>query len=179
MSGDPEPPRSEALEITKLAMTFVLGPRGTAIGTYIDERRADRLRKRVARLGEAAAQAGMQPADLLREIEAGDDVQELLEDVLAVAGRSRYDSKIDYLGRVLANAIKGTDDARLDTARLRLRAVDDLEPMHVELLWLVDSVSEISRRREQFATRGGLNRAAKDRGIDLAAFEASDRKSVV
>lgn len=92
-------------------------------------------------------------------------MQELLEETADVARRARYDQKISYLGKVLANAARGTGGSQFDQAWLRIRAVDTLEPIHVQLLWLINSKPMASRRRlEEQANAGGL---------DLSAFEST------
>lgn len=166
---DDEPSRSEPLELTKLGLEVVFGTRGAAMSKYLEKRRADRHRKRLHELRDAASAEGMDQDTLLAKLRADDDLQELFEQIAETAMRSRYEEKIKYLGKVLASAAKGTGDARIDTARLRVRAVADLEPMHVQLLWVI-SLTE--RTTSSPVSRSSLEHTAKSLGVDLAAFEA-------
>jgi hypothetical protein len=166
-------PRSGALELANLGLRVAFGSRGEAVAEYLEKRRDDRWRARLARLASAAREAGIDEDTLLDRIEDDDEFQELFETAAETATRSRYDEKIDYLGRVLANAVKGQDGARLDTSWLRIRAVEDLEPFHVQLLWLIDECEREVVASAQSVTEGLLRRNAKTVGLDLAAFEAS------
>ena len=113
---------------------MLLGGRGKSVAAYLDRRRLDRYRERLVRLADATFDAGLSQDELLNTLETSDDLQELFEKIAETAQHSRYDRKIQYLGKVLANAARGTGGDHLDTAWLRVRAVDGLEPMHVQLL---------------------------------------------
>ncbi|MEA2704931.1 MAG: hypothetical protein QOD63_2876 [Actinomycetota bacterium] len=161
-------PRSEPHELTKLGLEVVFGGRGKAVAQYLDKRRIDRHRDRLSKLAIATVEAGVSNEELLNCIANDDDLQELFEKVATTATRSRYDEKITFLGKVLANASKRTDPVQLDTAWLRVRAVEDLEPMHIQLLWLID----IANRLWSSTTLRTLERVAESKGIDGAVIEA-------
>ena len=165
---DSDPPRSEPHELAKLSLEVMLGARGTSVDTYLDKRRNDSHRERIGKLGAATVAAGVDQDELMTSLESDDGLQELFEQVADTATRSRYDEKITYLGKVLANTVKGTGGAQIDSAWLRLRAVEDLEPMHVQLLWLIHVT------QPQWggpARRGKLQNTAERMEIDFAAVE--------
>jgi len=165
MSEGQDPNRSEVFELAKLGASLVLGGRGDALAEYLDDRRTCRHRDRLAKMSAALEEAGVSGERLEEEVRAKDETQELFESVVSAAARSRYDEKIAYLGRVMASAIDGTGGAILDGQWLRVRAVEHLEPIHVQLL----SVLRTDRGAcELFEIRG----IAEDRSIDISDFEA-------
>jgi hypothetical protein len=160
-----EPPRSEAHEATKLSLELFFGSRGGAVAKYLDKRRGDRHRDRLEALAKATAEAGIAADEFMERVKGSDSFQELLEETADVARRARYEQKISYLGKVLANAARGTGGSRFDQALLRIRAVDALEPIHVQVLWLINA--------NPLANRGRLGEQANAAGLDLSAFEST------
>src|SRR5260221_14736990 len=103
-----EPPRSEAHEATKLGLEVFLGSRGSAVAKYLDKRRIDRHRQRLETLAQATVTEGVSLEEFMARVKESDSMQELFEEAADVVRRARYQEQILYLGKVLANAARGT-----------------------------------------------------------------------
>lgn len=165
---DERPERSEGLEAAKLGLEVMFGARGSSVARYLDKRREDRHRERLSRLAGATHDAGLDDEQLVDRLQEDDPLQELFERVATAASSSRYDEKIDYLGKVLAAAVAGTSAARLDDAWMRVRAVEELEPLHVQVLWLIWNLQP----GDSGVSRDRVVRGAREHGFDSALFEA-------
>jgi hypothetical protein len=131
---DQPPATSESASLVRLGLKMSLGKRGEYLSDYLDERSLRRRSRRLEILGEAAENAGLSSEELFVRINSDDDAAELLESVLSSAQRSRYEPKLKYLGRCLATALNSTDDAALDTAWIKVAAIEQMEAAHVRLL---------------------------------------------
>jgi len=134
MSTDHPEPVSDGGALVRLGLKVALGARGEYIAEYLDERRAKRMSARLARLGDLVTEEGVSLDDLLDRVQADDEAAEFVEKVIDVAARARYEPKLRYLARCLANGITTSDDAIPDMAWAKIEAVRDLEAVHVRLL---------------------------------------------
>jgi hypothetical protein len=125
---------SNRFALAQLGLKLVLNKRGEYLSDYLEARRRERESRRISAVGRAAAGAGLPLDSLVERIENDDDAAELLEEVIETARSSRYEAKLAYLGRCLAAALQGNDDAAFDTTWMKLAAVKDLESAHVKLL---------------------------------------------
>ncbi len=157
-------PRSEGFELAKLGASVLLGKRGDALATYLDERRSHRFQERLSRLQAELEGQGFSGVQLEERLVESDETQELLEAAATVAVRSRYDEKISYLARVLVSALRGSSGASLDTQWLRVKAIEDLESVHVQALSLLSPSGGTSWRL--------IRQRAEERGIDHSVFES-------
>jgi hypothetical protein len=81
---------------------------------------------------DASAEAGIPLSDLLDEAVADERRHELLARTLTIAQDTALRNKRRALGRALANGVM--DDARIDMELLFIRAVADIDEMHIRLL---------------------------------------------
>lgn len=137
MTDEIEPFSETAL---RLGLKVVGGARGAAIAEAVDIRRTARRSRRVEVLKEGLDATGADGQVIADRIEADDAAQELFEEAVRTSASSRYDAKIRYLGRCLANALSSDDDAAIDLAHLRMEAVERVEAAHGLLLALVSHI---------------------------------------
>lgn len=158
---------SEARALARLGLKVAFGDRGVHVSDYLEERRQRRIAQRLNVVAESVAESGVSPNALLERVEEDDDVAELLEEVLTAARGARYQPKLQYLGRCLAAALTTRDDAAIDTTRMRVFAVRELESVHVRLLV---EVRQTQDRIAAAAPRLAFVHDATDRGASERAL---------
>jgi hypothetical protein len=84
-------------------------------------------------LMDGAGAAGIPVAEFIEKAASDDRRHELFARVLTVAQDAAWRNKRRALGRALAAGVMG-DDARIDEELLFVRAVDDIDEMHIRLL---------------------------------------------
>ena len=97
----------------------------------------------------AAEAANLSLSDFLDHAVSDDRRQELLTRALWIAQDTALTAKRRVLGRALASGVMG-DDAKVDEESLFVRAIEDLDAVHIRLLsrlaggrlWDVDSVTK-------------------------------------
>ncbi|TXR56307.1 hypothetical protein [Quadrisphaera setariae] len=82
-----------------------------------------------------AAQAGVEPQELLDKAAEGPDRLHLACSAAQAAGESRYPERIIALGRALARGLLAEDDAVLDHEQLVVEALSRLDRPHLVVLW--------------------------------------------
>jgi hypothetical protein len=87
---------------------------------------------------DAANASGIPLGEFLDQAVADDRRHELFARSLRVAQDTALRAKRRALGRALAVGVMG-DDARIDEELLCMRAIDDLDEMHIRLLGRMDS----------------------------------------
>jgi hypothetical protein len=160
--GDEQPsdaaaPSSESGALVRLGMKIALGKRGEYLAEYLDDRRMRRVSHRLARLGEWAQTAGASVDDVVQRVESDDEAAEVIEHIVEVAVGSRYEPKLRYLARCLANFINGGDAASPDLTFAKVSAIEDLEAIHVRLLY---GVKHAQDQREASVPRGAFVHAS-------------------
>lgn len=134
--------------LAQLAAYGVAGPLGVPLGVVaskatlaLTRKAADELSERrihsAARMVEEAAEVrGSSPQDLIDEVMQHPDTAQLLADALQAAADTFDRRKVSALARALANGA-ATDGTRVDSERLMIRALADLDPAHIRLLQLL------------------------------------------
>jgi hypothetical protein len=127
-----------------LVGTAIGGPMGGAIGAFVGpylttlvERAWNEIRGRheenaVAVIAQAAGSLNEDPETLVQRALASPEQASLLHDALRGAASTLYQEKVEALGRCLANGLE--DAAVVDKEALIVRALADLEPIHVRVL---------------------------------------------
>ncbi len=96
---------SHAGSLVRLGLKLSLGSRGEYVTEYLDERAARRSARRLEILGDAATEAGLSAESAQARIDESDAAAELVDEIVSVAQQARYDEKVQYLGRCLAQAL--------------------------------------------------------------------------
>lgn len=102
------------------------------VGKAWDELRGRREANAVRVVAKAADQTGTEPGHLLAIALADPDLSRLLNAALQAAAGTLDQEKVDALARCLANGVE--DMARVDQEALVVRALADLDPVHVRVL---------------------------------------------
>jgi hypothetical protein len=149
--ADREADRSLAIQFAAAALTGVATLAGTVpgaaatafapIAAAIMTAAVQRLGKRRAEHGadtllDAADEAGIPLSEFMDRAVSDDRRHELFARSMRIAQDTALRDKRRALGRALAFGIMG-DDARIDEELLFMRAVDDLDEMHIRLLGLL------------------------------------------
>jgi len=168
-----EPPDSEGAALVRLGLKLGLGERGEYLAEYLDQRRVRRVAIRLKQLGEMAEGEGLSAEALLERVQENDDAAEFVDEVVDVASRARYEPTLKYLARCLATALAFGEDAVLDMDWVKLRAVRDVESVHVCLLHMVKATQDrraaAVSRRQLFKTEPEPQRPAAE--SDLVEIE--------
>jgi hypothetical protein len=121
---------SPAIGATATGLTPIL----EAIATFAVKKLGQRRIEHAAETLLDAAEAADEPlADFIDKAVADDHRHELFARTLIVAQDTALRNKRRALGRALAAGIMG-DDARIDEELLFIRAVEDIDEMHIRLL---------------------------------------------
>ncbi len=148
-----------------LVGTAIGGPVGGAIGAFagpylttLVERAWNEIRGQhednaVAVVAHAAQSLDENPDALVQRALANPNQASLLHDALRGAASTLYSEKVAALGRCLANGLE--DEAVVDQESLIVRALADLEPIHVRVLGRLEQSSLRENDIHDFMT-GGL-----------------------
>ena len=115
------------------AAPIVLAIANTAAVKRLGRRRAEHA---ADTLLDAADAAGLHLSEFLDVAVSDDRRQELLTRALGIAQDASLRAKRRALGRALANGVV-RDEARIDEELLFMRAVEDVDEMHIRLLGLM------------------------------------------
>lgn len=97
----------------------------------------DRVRRGVEDLLDSAAdELGLEVHTLLDQALAREATAELLHQAFTAAAETINEQKVDALARALANGLRD-DAAHVDQETLIIRALADLDPVHVKLLAVI------------------------------------------
>lgn len=114
-----------------------------------------RQKSAAAMLGLAADELDQEPKELLEKAKAAEDAAQLLHESIAAAAETFYDWKVQALAKALANGL-AEDLAHVDESRLLVRALADLEPIHLRVLKRLPSPGlGAPATREQVAVHAG------------------------
>lgn len=124
------------------------------VGRAWDELRGRRERNVVAVVGGASGHTGLTPDDFIDVALNDANLSRLLHGALRAAAETLDRQKIEALARCLANGV--TDDARVDKEGLIIRALSDLDPVHIRVLAKLES-SAMTAERLTWFLRGDLS----------------------
>jgi hypothetical protein len=118
-------------------LATIATPIATRIASFVVVKLSERRVKHAAETVVDAAEAAGLPLDDFTDIAVSDDRRhELLARTLTIAQDTALRDKRRALGRALAAGVMG-DDAKIDHELLFIRAVSDLDEMHIRLLSLM------------------------------------------
>lgn len=121
------------------AAATMIAPLATAIMTAAVQRLGRRRTEHAAdTLMDAADAAGLPLGEFMDAAVSDDRRHELFARSMRIAQDTAMRDKRRALGRALAAGVMG-DDARIDEEMLFMRAIDDLDEMHIRLLGRMDS----------------------------------------
>lgn len=117
-------------------------------------------------LTQAAKQAGIEPEDVVTKAQDDPQVNRLYQAGLVGAAEALDREKVEALAACLANGIR--DDARIDEESIMIRALADLDPVHIRVLaWLDAEVNGTPRDISTFI-RGKSGHSAEAAAPDLS-----------
>lgn len=101
-------------------------------------------------------------------------LEALLAEALEVAARTGFEAKRRLLGRAVADALLGDDDAALDSGVLIVAALAQLEPVHVRALIRLEKAMAVSDESDDERRRSAIREFNKTQPVPvLAALEKS------
>ncbi len=138
---------SEVGALARLGLKLAFGERGVHLAEYLDDRRIRRSSARIEKLGDWAMEDGVDTNDILELVAEDDEAAEVVESIVQIAARSRYEPKLRYLAKCLSNFVKGNAGASPDITFAKVAAVAELDAVHVQAMHGIRAAQTAAARR--------------------------------
>lgn len=150
------------------AIPTIGGPLQTAFDAIL-ERRRYRVELTALEIAEAAGEERM-----VNRVLEDSRLEALLAEALEAAARTGFEAKRRLLGRAVAEALLGDNEAALDSAALVVAALAQLEPVHVRALIRLEKATAVSDKSDDERRRSAMHEFNKGQPVPvLAALEKS------